>query len=97
MLLTPVFLGFPGDSAGKESTCHVGDLDLFPGLGRFPGQGNGYPLQYSYLENSVHCIVHEVTKSQTQLRFFHFDTIIFLLSLQAKPLSSLLLTDTTDS
>ena len=45
MLPTPVFLGFPGGSAGKESTCHVGDLDLFPGFGRFPGEGNGYPLQ----------------------------------------------------
>ena len=44
--------GFPCDSAGKESTCNVGDLDLIPGLGRFPGEGKGYPLQYSGLENS---------------------------------------------
>ena len=45
--------GFPGDSAGKESTCNVGDLGLSPGLGRCPGEGKGYPLQYSGLENSM--------------------------------------------
>ena len=39
--------GFPGGSAGKESACNVGDLGLIPGLGRSPGEGNGYPLQYS--------------------------------------------------
>ena len=47
---------FPGGSAGKESTCNVGDLGLIPGLGRSPGKGKGYPLQYSGLENSMHCI-----------------------------------------
>ena len=46
-------LGFPGGSAGKESTCNVGDLGSIPGLGRSPGEGNGYPLQYSDLENSM--------------------------------------------
>ena len=46
-------MGFPGGSAGKESTCNVGDLDLIPGLGRSPGEGKGYPLQYSGLENSM--------------------------------------------
>ena len=51
-LRTPVFLGFPGGSAGKESACNVGDQGLIPGLGRFPGEGKGYPLQYSGLENS---------------------------------------------
>ena len=50
-LLTPVFLGFPGDSAGKESTCNAGDVGSIPGLGRSPGEGNGYPFQYSGLEN----------------------------------------------
>ena len=45
--------GFPGGSAGKESTCNVGDLGSIPGLGRSPGEGNGYPLQYSGLENSM--------------------------------------------
>ena len=47
-----------GGSAGKESICNTGDLGLIPGLGRSPGQGNGYPLQYSGLESSVDCIVH---------------------------------------
>ena len=52
-LPTPVFLGFPYGSAGKESTCNEGDLGLVPGLGRSPGEGKGYPLQYSGLENSM--------------------------------------------
>ena len=50
-LPTPIFLGFPGSSAGKESTCNVGDLGSLPGLGRSPGEGKGYPLQHSALEN----------------------------------------------
>ena len=61
-LPTPVFLGFPGSSAGKESTCNVGDLGSIPGLQRSPGEGKGYPLQYSGLENSMDCIIHGVTK-----------------------------------
>ena len=64
-LPTPVFLGFPYGSAGKESACNAGDTGLIPGLGRSPGEGKGYPLQYSGLENSTDCIVHGVTKSQT--------------------------------
>ena len=44
-------MGFPGGSDGKESACNVGDLGSIPGLGRFPGEGNGYPIQYSCLEN----------------------------------------------
>ena len=59
---TPVFLGIPCGSAGKESTCNAGDLALIPGLGRSPGEGKG-PLQYSGLENSIDCIVHGVAKS----------------------------------
>ena len=47
------FMGFPGGSDGKVSVCNVGDLGLIPGLGRSPGEGNGYPLQYSCLENSM--------------------------------------------
>ena len=47
--------GFPGGSTGKESTCKAGDLGLIPGLGRSPGEGKSYPLQYSGLENSVDC------------------------------------------
>ena len=49
---TPVFLGFPGGSVGKESACNEGDLGLIPGLGRSPGGGRGNQLQYSCLENS---------------------------------------------
>ena len=58
-------LGFPGGSDGKESACNVGDLGSIPRLGRSPGEGKGYPLQYSGLENSMDCIVHGVPKSQT--------------------------------
>jgi len=71
-LPTPVFLGIPFGSAGKESTCNVGHLGSIPGLGRSPGEGNSYPLQYSGLENSMACIIHGVTKSWTQLSHFHF-------------------------
>ena len=70
------FLGFPGGSNGKESVCNVGDLDLSPGLGRSPGEGNGYPLQYSGLENSMdrgawRVTVSGVSKSWTRLSDFH--------------------------
>ena len=58
-------MGFPGGSAGKESTCSVGDLSSIPGLGRSPGEGNSYTLWYSGLENSMDCIVHGVEKRQT--------------------------------
>ena len=74
-LPTLVFLGFPGGSAGKKSTCNARGLGLIPGLGRFPGEGKGYPLQYSGLENSMNCIVHGVAKSQTQLSNFHFTSL----------------------
>ena len=63
---------FPCGSAGKESTCNAGDLGEIPGLGRSPGEGKGYPLQYSGLENSIECIVHGVAKSRTRLNDFHF-------------------------
>ena len=87
-LLTPVFLGFPCSSAGKESACTVGDWDSIPGLWRSCGEGNSYPLQYSALENFMNCIVHGVTKSQTQLSDFqksedyncHEDFLLILLS-----------------
>ena len=65
-------MGFPCGSAGKESACNVGDLGSVPGLGRSPGEGKGYPLQYSGLENSMGCIGHGVTNSQTQLNDFQF-------------------------
>ena len=64
-------MGFPCVSDGKESACNVGDLGSIPGLGRSPGEGKGYPFQYSDLENSKDCIVHGVAKSQTQLSDFH--------------------------
>ena len=51
---------FPRGSAGKESACSVGDLGSISGLGRSPGVGNSYPLQYSDLENSMECIVHGI-------------------------------------
>ena len=61
---------FPCSSAGKKSACSVGDLGSIPGLGRSPGEGKGYSLEYFGLENSMDCIVHGVTKSQTQLSDF---------------------------
>ena len=54
---------FPLGSAGKESACNVGDLGLIPGLGRSPGEGKGYPFQYSGLGSSMDCIVHGVANS----------------------------------
>ena len=67
-----IYLVFLCGSAGKESACNAGDLGSVPGLGRFPREGKGYPLQYSGLENSKNCTVHGVTKSQTRLSDFHF-------------------------
>ena len=58
-------VGFLCGLAGKDSTCNVGGLGLIPGLGRSPGEGKNYPLQYSSLENSMDCIVHGVAKSWT--------------------------------
>ena len=63
---------FPRWLSGNEFACNVGHLGLIPGLGRSPGEGKGYPLQYSGLENSMDCIVHGVAKSQTGLRNFLF-------------------------
>ena len=55
----------------------MGDLGSIPGLGRSPGEGKGYPLQYSGLENSMNYIVHGVTKSQTQLSEFHLHVFLY--------------------
>ena len=68
-------MSFLDSSIGKESTCNAGDPSSIPGLGRFPGEGKGYPLLYSGLENSIDCMVHGVTKSQTRLSDFHFHMI----------------------
>ena len=57
-------MGFPCDSAGKEFACNAGNLGSIPGLGRSPGKGKGYPLQYSGLKNSMDRIVHGVAKSR---------------------------------
>ena len=61
---TPSWL--PGDSDGKESACNWGDLGSIPGSGRSPREGNGYPLQYSCLENPMDT-VHRVAESQIRL------------------------------
>ena len=66
--------GFPGGSGGKESACNAGDLGSIPGWGRCPGEGKGYPLQYSGLENSMDCLVHGVAK-RTRLRNFYFTSL----------------------
>ena len=63
-------MGFPGGLDGKASVCNVGDPGSIPGLGRYPGEGNGNPLQYSCLENSTDggawwATVHGVAKRWT--------------------------------
>ena len=65
-----IIQGFPDSSVDKESACNAGDPGLIPGSGRSSGEGIGYPLQYSGLENSMDCIVHGVVKSQTRLSDF---------------------------
>ena len=67
--------GFPSGSSGKEPACRCRldgrDAGWIPGLGRAPGEGNSYPLQYSALENSMGCVVHGGHKSGTLLNDFH--------------------------
>ena len=70
-------LGFPCGSVGKELTYNAGDLGSIPVL----GEGNGYPLQHSVLENLMDCIVHGVAKSQTRLSDFHIIIHSFLVVL----------------
>ena len=57
-------MGFPCDSAGKESACNAGDLGSIPGLGRSPGEKKGYAVQYSGLENFMDCIVHGFSRPE---------------------------------
>ena len=70
-------MGFLGGSVVKNLSANAGDIDLgsIPELGRSPGEGKGYPLQYSGLENSTDCIVHGVAKSRTRLNDFHFTRV----------------------
>ena len=68
MLVLCTVRGFPDSSVGKESTCNVGDLGSIPGLGKAPGEGKGYPLQYSCLDHSMDCVVHGVAESDTSDR-----------------------------
>ena len=79
-LPTPVFLGFPCGSAGKESACNAGDLGLIPGLERSPGEETGYPLQYFCLENSMGCTVHGAATSWTRPSDFYFHVKVKSLS-----------------
>ena len=58
-------MGFPDSSVGKESARNKGDLGSILGLGRSPGEGKGYPLQYCGLENSMDSIIHVVAESDT--------------------------------
>ena len=64
------------DGQYVRDACNAGDLGSIPGLGRSPGEGKGYPLQYSGLENSMDCIVHGVAKSQTRLSDFHIPFLL---------------------
>ena len=74
-LLSNVVRGFPCGSAGKESACNAGDLGLIPGLGRSPGEGKSYPLQYPGLENSMDYTVHGVAESDMTERLFTFSNL----------------------
>ena len=71
LLCCTFWKGFPCGSASKDSPCNAGDLGLIPGLGRYPGEGKGYPFQYSGLENSMDSTIRGIAKSQTQLSDFH--------------------------
>ena len=74
-----LLLGFRGGSAGEESACNAGDLGLTSGVGISPGEGNGYPPQYSGLEKSMDCMAHVVAKSRTRLSDFHFHFLSLLI------------------
>ena len=63
----------------------MGDLGSIPGLGRFPGEGKGYPLQYSSLENSMDCIVHGVAKSRTGLTFTNMNSPVSIKEIEFVP------------
>ena len=75
LIFINVVTGFPDSSVDRESICNIGDLSLIPGSGRSTGEGIGYPLWYSGLENSMDYIVHGVIKSQTRLNDFTFNVV----------------------
>ena len=77
--------GFPDISVGKESACNAGDPSLIPGSGRSTGEGIGYPLQYSGLENSMDCIVYEVTKSRARWSDFTHSLMIAIITIVLLP------------
>ena len=70
-------MSFPGSSVGKESTCNAGDPRSSLGSGRSAGEGIGYLLQYSGLENSMDCTVHGFPKNRTRLSDFHFTSLYY--------------------
>ena len=77
VFLIYIYVGFPGGSDGKASACNAEDPGSIPGSGRSPAEGNGNPLQYSCLENSMDggawwATVHGITKSQTRLSNFTY-------------------------
>ena len=81
-------MGFPSGSVGKESACNAGDLGSIPGLGKSPGEGNGNPLQYSCLENSMdrgawQAIVHRIAVGHDCETNFHFQLLIHCISTTA--------------
>ena len=87
--------GFPSSSVGKESVCNAGDPGSIPRSGRFPGEGNGNPLQYYCLENPMdraawQATVHGITKSQTRLSDFHFHFSLSDVYVRSFPISIML-------
>ena len=69
----PVFLGFPGVSAGKKSTCNVGDLGSIPELGRSPEEGNSYPLQYSWTSLVAQLVKNLPAMQEIWVRFLSWE------------------------
>ena len=95
LFIRGLLCGLPCGSAGKESACKAGDLGSILGLGRSPGEGKGYPLQYSGLENSMDCIVHGVAKSRTLLSDFDLTLLHARLRSECFIVPNLILTKTT--
>ena len=75
------WLGFPDGSVDKRIHCNAGDPGSIPGTGRSTGEGVGYPLQYSGLEDSMDCVVHGVANSQTWLSDFYFTSSWLIIGL----------------